>query len=210
MDGAPPPAVAPGDTVTYVFHVGLNSGTSPHRFELQLDGRPVATFDTSGGTANREWTVDGKDGARLRFVTTRLGGFDERFGFMALSLPRRALGDGAPRFRLLPEAAGSQDYVLVFEEPVRAWRGRREEAVLKGGRRMLTAEVSHLGAPGRSSPPRAGARSPAAASTSATRGSRSACPRARRARCTCGWRAAARPCSTRTSRCGRSCRARST
>jgi alpha-mannosidase len=147
-NGAPPPAVAPGDTVTYLFHVGLNSSTSPHRFELQLDGRPVATFDTSGGTANREWTVEGKDGARLRFVTTRLGGFDERFGFLALSLPRRALGAAAPRFRLVPEAAGNQDYVLVFEEPVRAWaKVAAEEAVLKGGRRMLTADVSHLGVP---------------------------------------------------------------
>ncbi len=147
-EGEPAPTAPPDAAVTYVWHVGLNSGKSPHRFELQLDGRPVVTFDTAGGTENRSWTVDGHEGARLQFLTTRLGGFDERFGFMALSLPRRALGDGPPRFRLVPEAAGSQDYVLVFEEPLRAWAGVvAEEAVLKGGRRLLTAELSHLGPP---------------------------------------------------------------
>jgi hypothetical protein len=51
-DGEPPPSLLPDDTVTYVWHVGLNSGTSPHRFELHLDGRPVVAFDTAGGTAN--------------------------------------------------------------------------------------------------------------------------------------------------------------
>ena len=106
----------------------------------------MVTFDTAGGTENRAWAVEGPDGARLQLLTTRIGSFDERFGFMALSVPRSRLGDGPPRFRIVPEAASSQDYVLVFEEPVTAWaRVAAEEAVLKGGRRLLTADVSHLG-----------------------------------------------------------------
>jgi hypothetical protein len=145
-EGAPAPPGAPDETVTYVLHVGLNSGASSHRFELHLDGRAVAGFDTAGGTGNREWTVEGQDGARLHFLTTRIGSFDERFGFLAVALPRRRLGGGPPRFRLVPDAAGSQDYVLVFEEPVTAWaKVAAEEAVLKGGRRLLSADVSHLG-----------------------------------------------------------------
>ncbi|HYN03333.1 MAG TPA: hypothetical protein VE359_12870 [Vicinamibacteria bacterium] len=145
-EAEPPPAVSPEEPVTYVFHVGLNSGTSSHRFELQLDGRPVVTFDTAGGTENRAWTVEGQDGARLQLLTTRIGGFDERFGFMAVTLPRRQLHDGPPRFRIVPETAASQDYVLVFEQPVTPWaKVAAEEAVLKGGRRLLTADVSHLG-----------------------------------------------------------------
>jgi alpha-mannosidase len=140
------PAAGEGETVTWVWHVGLNSGSSPHRFELQLDGRGVATFDTAGGTENRAWTVEGREGARLQLLTTRIGSFDERFGFMALTVPRPRAGDGPPRFRVVPEVAGSQDYVLVFEEPVTAWaKVAAEEAVLKGGRRLLTVDVSHLG-----------------------------------------------------------------
>ncbi len=135
-----------GETVTWVWHVGLNSGTSPHRFELQLDGRPVVAFDTAGGTENRTWRVEGRDGARLELLTTRIGSFDERFGFMALTVPRARVGASPPRFRIVPEVAGSQDYVLVFEEPVTAWaKVAAEEAVLKGGRRLLTADLSHLG-----------------------------------------------------------------
>jgi hypothetical protein len=145
-EAEPAPPVEPDETVTYVWHAGLNSGTSAHRFELHLDGRPAVTFDTAGGRENRAWTVEGQDGARLSFLTTRIGNFEERFGFMALAVPRKALGDGPPRFGIVPEAAGSPDYVLVFEEPVTAWaRVAAEEAVLRGGRRVLAAEVSHLG-----------------------------------------------------------------
>jgi hypothetical protein len=145
-EGEPPPAVAPDETVTYVWHVGLNSGTSPHRFELLLDGRTLVAFDTAGGTANRDWAVEGRDGSRLHLLTTRIGSFDERFGFMALALPRRVLADRPPRLRIEPEAAGSQDYVLVFEEPAAEWaRVGAEHAVLEGGRRLLVADVSHLG-----------------------------------------------------------------
>jgi hypothetical protein len=144
-EGEPP---GPGDSITYVWHVGLNSGTSSHRFDLQVDGRSVVVFDTAGGTERRAFTVDGPDGGRLEMLTTRIGSFEERFGFMALTLPRRLLGDGAPRFRIVPEAAGSQDYVLVFEERVAPWATvAAEEAVLVGGRRLLTADVSHLGPP---------------------------------------------------------------
>jgi hypothetical protein len=145
-EGEPAPPVSPGEPVTYVWHAGLNTGTSPHRFELQIDGRAVVTFDTSGGLAKRAFSAEGADGARLHFLTARIGAFDERFGFMAVTLARRQLGDAPPRFRIVPEAAGSQDYVLVFEEPVTAWaKVTTEEAVLKGGRRLLTADVSHLG-----------------------------------------------------------------
>ena len=145
-EGEPAPAASPDEPVTYLFHVGLNSGTSSHRFVLQLDGRPVVSFDTAGGTENRAWTIEGQDGARLQLLTTRIGGFDERFGFMALTLPRRQLGDGPPRFRIVPEAAGSQDYVLVFEQPRDAvGEGGRGGGRPKGGRRLLTADVSHLG-----------------------------------------------------------------
>jgi hypothetical protein len=145
-EGDPAPGVGPEETVTYVWHVGLNSGRSPHRFELQLDGRSLVTFDTGGGVENRGWTVEGTDGARLHFLTTRIGSFDERFGFMALAAPRRLLDEGPARIRIVPEAAGSQDYVLVFEEPVTAWaRVAAEEAILKGGRRLLSPDVSHLG-----------------------------------------------------------------
>ena len=179
-EGEPPPAASPDEPVTYVFHVGLNSGTSPHRFELQLDGRPLVTFDTAGGTENRAWTVEGQDGARLQLLTTRIGSFDERFGFMALTVPRSRLGDAPPRFRIVPEAAGSQDYVLVFEEPVTAWA----KVGGGGGRPEGRPAAAH----GRREPPRprrAGAwsRSRAARSTAgswapATRASRSGCPRA--------------------------------
>ncbi|MFN8092758.1 MAG: glycoside hydrolase family 38 C-terminal domain-containing protein [Vicinamibacteria bacterium] len=145
-EAEPPPDVAPDAPVSYVFHAGLNSSGESHRFTLLLDGAALLSFDTGGGTAHREWTATGADGARLSMKTTRIGSFDERFGFMTLTVPRRRLGSGPPRLRVEPEAAGHQDYVLVYQEPVRAFaRVAAEEAILAGGRRRLTADVSHLG-----------------------------------------------------------------
>jgi alpha-mannosidase len=145
-EAEPPPDVAPDTPVSYVLHAGLNSGSEAHRFTLALDGGSLLSFDTGGGTANGAWTVEGAGGARLSMRTTRIGSFDERFGFLTLTIPRRRLGAGPPRLRIVPEAAGSQDYVLVYQEPVRAFaRVAAEEAILKGGRRRLTADVSRLG-----------------------------------------------------------------
>jgi len=127
-EGEPAPAVSPDEPVTYVFHVGLNSGTSPHRFELQLDGRPLVTFDTAGGTENRAWTAEGRDGSRLQLLTTRIGSFDERFGFLALTVPRSRLGSpptsatSAPPRRWWSRPRAARSTVGTWAQATRASR----------------------------------------------------------------------------------------
>ena len=135
-EGEAPPAAGPDETVTYVWHVGLNSGASPHRFELQLGARPLLTFDTAGGVGNGTWTIEGSDGAILRFLTTRIGSFDERFGFMALTLVRRQLGThrhasaSCPRPRRARTTCSSSRSRSRHGPTLAA-----EEAVLSGGGR---------------------------------------------------------------------------
>jgi hypothetical protein len=142
---------APGDTgeaVSYLWHAGLNSGRSGgHRFTLTVNDNPPLEFTTSLTSDDREWTVRGAAGETLSFVTVRVTAFDERFGFMALTAPRAYFGAGAPRFRVVGEAAGSIDYYLGPEERIEAWtRVTPEEAVHADGGRALRVEFSHLGA----------------------------------------------------------------
>ena len=145
-EGDPPPAVRDDETVTYLWHAGTASGYGAHRFTLFVNDRLCATFTSGETAASREWVSRGEGGATLWFKTTRVGAFNELFGFMWLTAPRSFFGTAAPRFRVVGEAANSQDYYLGQKEPVRSWvRVRPEEAVLTGGRRALRLEVSLVG-----------------------------------------------------------------
>ena len=147
--GAPTPAGDPDSPITYLWNAGMASGYGAHPFTLFVNGQACATFASGRTTEDREWTMHGQHGAVLSFMTTRVGTFKELFGFMWITAPRAFFmqgSDGAPRFRVVGAAAGSQDYYMTFQEPVASWaRVRPEEAVFTGNRRAVRIEVSHLG-----------------------------------------------------------------
>ncbi len=142
-EGAAPPPGPPDEPVTYLWHAGVASGYGAHRFQLTVNGESPVWFTSGQDTKDLEWTATGARGVMLSFRTTRVGTFNELFGFMWLTLPRSAVGTGAPRFRVVGEEASSQDYFLLPEQAVQAWtRASAEEVVLKGGVRGLRVETS--------------------------------------------------------------------
>jgi alpha-mannosidase len=139
---AAPPGAA-GDLVTYLWHAGTASGSGAHAFTFAVNGTPVAAFRSGKSVDDREWTVTGERGAVLSFRTTRIGTFNELFGFMWVTAPRSLFGAGAPQFSVTGEAAGSQDYYLGPQERVETFvRARPEEAVLASGERAVRVEIS--------------------------------------------------------------------
>ncbi len=147
-EGQAAPAGPADETVTYLWHGGLASGYGAHQFALSVNGRPCATFRSGRDTKDAAWQVAGENGCRLAFQTTRVGMFNELFGLMKLTLPRRVVGSDAPRFVVAGEAAGSQDYYMTFQAPVEAWtRARGEQARYRNGTRLVRLDVSHVGDP---------------------------------------------------------------
>ena len=147
-EGEAAPPGAPDAPVTYLWHAGTASGHGAHRFTLSVNGRAIATFRSGRSARDREWSIAGEAGAMLSFATTRVGQFDELFGFMWLTAPRALFGTGVPRFRVVGEAAGSQDYYLGPQEAVEEWvRVRPEEAVFADGQRAVRVAISHVRAP---------------------------------------------------------------
>ena len=143
--GEPVPAGAPADPVTYLWHAGTASGYGAHAFTFAVNGRPVATFRSGRTADDREWQVAGSDGATLSFTTTRVGTFNELFGFMWITAPRALFGSGAPEFSVAGEAAGNQDYYLGPQERVEEFvRVRPEEAVFASGERAIRLELSRV------------------------------------------------------------------
>ena len=141
--GEPVPPGAADDRITYLWHAGTASGSGAHAFTFAVNGTAVATFRSGKTADDRAWTIAGEGGATLSFRTTRIGTFNELFGFMWVTAPRSLFGTGAPRFSVTGEAAGSQDYYLGPQEPVQTFvRARSEEAVFASGDRAIRVEIS--------------------------------------------------------------------
>ena len=139
----PVPPGAAGDRVTYLWHAGTASGSGAHAFAFAVNGTVVATFRSGKSPDDRAWSVAGDGGVTLSFRTTRVGTFNELFGFMWVTAPRSIFGTGAPQFSVTGEAAGSQDYYLGPQEQVQTFvRARSEEAVFASGERAVRVEVS--------------------------------------------------------------------
>ena len=148
-EGEPLPPGVSDERVTYLWHAGMASGYGAHRFAFTVNGRPCATFTSGRDTRDREWVVQGADGCTLSFKATRIGTFDELFGFMFVALPRTAVAGAPPRFAVVGEAAGNSDYYMTFQEPVASWvRASAEEARFKDGARVLGVEFSRIGQAG--------------------------------------------------------------
>jgi hypothetical protein len=139
----PPPPGPADEPVTFLWHAGLASGYGAHHFTLSVNGTPCATFTSSRDANDREWTLKGDWSAVLSFKTTRVGTFNELFGLMMLTVPRRMVAAGPPRLRVVGEAADNRDYYMTFQERVETWtRARAEQAVFKDGRRAVRVEMS--------------------------------------------------------------------
>ena len=146
--GEPVPPGAADDRITYLWHAGTASGSGAHAFTFAVNGTAVATFRSGKTADDRAWTIAGEGGATLSFRTTRVGAFNELFGFMWVTAPRSLFGTGAPRFSVTGEAAGSQDYYLGPQEPVQTFvRARSEEAVFASGDRAIRVEISTASRP---------------------------------------------------------------
>jgi len=141
--GEPVPPGGPDDRITYLWHAGTASGSGAHAFTFAVNDTAVATFRSGKTPDDRAWTIAGEGGATLSFRTTRVGTFNELFGFMWVTAPRALFGTGAPRFSVTGEAAGSQDYYLGPQELVQSFvRARPEAAVFASGERAIRIEIS--------------------------------------------------------------------
>jgi hypothetical protein len=147
-EGEPAPDGPPDERVTFLWHAGTASGYGAHRFTFSINGHVCTAFTSGRDPSDREWVRQGEGGCVLSFTTTRVGTFNELFGLMMASVPRRLVGAGPPRFAVVGEAAGSRDYYMTFQEPVRAWvRAAPQQARFKDGSRVVRVEVSRIAAP---------------------------------------------------------------
>jgi hypothetical protein len=149
----PLPAGWKGGPATFVWLAGHATGKGGHRFELAVDGQGALSFRTSTDSSRREWRETGAAGIVLSFQTVMVDQFDELFGFMFLEVPASLLHPGRPlRIRVTGEAAGSNDWFMVFCDDLRreVW-ARSEQALVRKDKgrlfQIVRVEISHLAPP---------------------------------------------------------------
>ena len=148
----PLPADWKGGPATFVFLAGHATGKGGHRFDLVVDGRERLSFRSSADPSRREWRETGTGGIALEFKTLMVDQFDELFGLMWLEVPASLVRPGRPvRIRVTGEAAGSNDWFMVFCDDLRrdVWARSEQALVRKDGRlfQVVRVEVSHLAPP---------------------------------------------------------------
>lgn len=141
-----------GEFAHFVWMFALQVHPEKHRFTLAVNGETWFEFRNPPTHETRDWTIDGPNGASLRFRATMIDRFNDLMGFAILTVPRNALTPGQPlRLRVNGESAASRAWYITFQAPV----SERAELIARpallrdteGNYQPLILFVTHLGAP---------------------------------------------------------------
>lgn len=146
----PVPATAGEGMRGFVWMAGVASAKGAHPFVLEVNGDSVLTFKSAETSADRAWTVAGKDGSRLSFVAQSVDDFGDLFGNMLLQLPPSLAPAGAAvTLQMVGSRGETGDWVMTFEHPLRnSFRVSNAYGVVhREGKRiqLLRVDMEHLG-----------------------------------------------------------------
>jgi len=110
-----PASVLTGKRVRFAWLAALSQNKGEHRFRLKVGDRQSLTFFAFTEPSLRTFTVsDGE--AELTFVATEIDQWNDRFGYMILSLPAKQVQSGRPiRLEVTAFEDDSPAWFMVFE-----------------------------------------------------------------------------------------------
>jgi alpha-mannosidase len=116
------PAGAKPNFATFVWIAGHSSGTSSAdaTFRLAINGTEWFRFTTAKARRIRQWSVSGKDGARLSFEVKLEDSAHDLFGYMFLTVPVRDFSPGQPlTISVVGDNANRTDWYMTFKYQMR-------------------------------------------------------------------------------------------
>lgn len=134
----------------FIWAYGMDTDVKRYNFDLYVNGEKALSFTNPRSNDRMEWSVDGKDGARLSFYVTLIDKYKDQMGFAVLRLPRAAFTPGEPvRLSVDGEDAGGDIWYMTFKAGVHEKVSiEQEKVVMKdGGKRYSIArfDFMHLG-----------------------------------------------------------------
>lgn len=133
--------------VRFAWLAGLGCNLGNRLFTLRVAGIDTIDFHTID---QEEWAAAGSEGAILKFRSLYFDHHGDRFGLMTLEVPGATLRPGEPlELSIAGEKAGSQAWVMTFEEPLTEGIALTPQPVLLrregGSRQPIDLTVLRLG-----------------------------------------------------------------
>jgi len=146
------PPAARRNTVTFAWLAGTSVGKGGHRFDLSMNGEPIASFNSGGDSPEKKWSVEGPGGARLMFRASAVDWFGDMFGTMLLTVPSRLVIPGvAQELRVTGQKGGSPDWTMTFTHSFvpRMTLSNEFGLITEGGEtyQVVRADIEQLGPP---------------------------------------------------------------
>ena len=113
---APVPPEVRGDTVVFVFALGIDVTDTTRQFDLFVNGDSVLSFASPprARLGLHEWR--GLDGIRIAFHATIVDKYGDLMGYAFLHVPRARVVPGAPlRLRVAGESQGRRTWFMVLK-----------------------------------------------------------------------------------------------
>jgi hypothetical protein len=137
--------------VTFIWIAGHSTGTSSAdaTFHVAIDGWPWFTFTTVKERRVKEWTVEGKDGARLSFDARWEDTVNDLFGYVSMKVPVRDFPRGQPLLvSIVGDSANSRDWYMTFKYAMRESIAVQVQPALMrsaaGERQLVDVVIDHI------------------------------------------------------------------
>jgi hypothetical protein len=85
-----------GKAASFIWAYGMDTDVKRYGFDLYVNDEKYFSFKNPADNDEKEWTVEGKDGASLTFNVTMVDKYKDQMGFAVLTLPGSILSPGKP------------------------------------------------------------------------------------------------------------------
>jgi hypothetical protein len=138
------------DFVSFIWVYGMDTDPEPVPFILSVNGKEWFRFSSPLKSEIGSWSIQGKNGAELKFNVTMLDKFGDEMGFAILKLPTSAIKAGkASALEIAAEAVADNSWFMTYktglEEKIDLYQNK---VVVKDQNRLLhslSVDIIHLG-----------------------------------------------------------------
>ncbi len=148
---APVPAKIKTDSVSFVWLAGIGSSPGLASFDLEVNGNKKFTFWANG---SNQWSMTATDGSTLKFKKDMIDQHGDRFGFMVLTMPAKALEKGKPlTLKMTGGKFDKTSWYMTFAFPLtNGVQLKAFPAMISDGKKKYQlgiAGILHFGKPGK-------------------------------------------------------------
>ena len=144
------PASYNDDFVTFIWVYSMDTDPEPVPFILSVDGTEWFRFSSPLVSEIGTWSVEGREGAELKFNVTMLDKFKDEMGFAILKLPTKAIKPGqAVTLEIAAEPVEDNSWFMTYKTAVAEQIDLYQNmVVVKDGDQLLhslSVDIIHLG-----------------------------------------------------------------